>query len=219
MEPNELMSRVAAETGVSVAKFEDRYDLAGMFNRYRPDGRGLDRLFSADGVEGEVRDRIKRVFAVSATSWKSTDIYFVIGNYEKIEMNRAVEFVTLFLREFSTFSGFVGDAELCGSLNDLRLVQKAPEGVRKNGDIEIMMHELLGDFLAKFSPKDHPIFWLDEAIYSMANDYCLLTYIIWPVIRSLSAVPGAIDSYFDLWRYGIKLEFFEGNLASLVLPL
>jgi len=47
-----LRKRIETESGLSIATRDDLYALAGLFNKYRPDGVGLERLLAEEGVEG-----------------------------------------------------------------------------------------------------------------------------------------------------------------------
>ena len=73
MQSPTLVARIKAETGLTVSSSTDQHLLTGLLNRYRPDGVGLERILSDQGIEGAVRTRIKKVLEVTAPSWNAGD--------------------------------------------------------------------------------------------------------------------------------------------------
>jgi hypothetical protein len=212
-----LRERIEAEAGLSLATRDDLYGLAGLFTKYRPDGTGLERLLLDTGVEGAVRARIQQVFAATAASWQPGDFYFVIRHYEPLSRADALKLAQDYLLDMKKLSDFVGDTETRDTVAGLKIEAEVPPDAAPDEDPGIMLYECLTDFLPR-STDGPDIFLLKEALYSMANDYSLLAYMLAPAIDLPGEVHGVLDSYFDFWRYGLKLEFYEGGIVTVRSP-
>lgn len=209
MERNKLTSRIQTETGITVSGSKDRHLLSGVFNRYRPSGDGLGRIFLGEGVEKAVTTRLKRIFDATVQSWHPEDMYFVIRKHDPIDPRHMQELATKFLKGVYLLADFIGDRETCDVVASLSAVKKAEAKAKAilNEDTPVVIHECVTDFLAKFQPEKNEIFILKEAIYSMANDYFLMAYVLWPAIEESVPLHGVLDSYYDLWRHGVALEY------------
>jgi hypothetical protein len=218
MKAHTLRERIETETGLSVREGFDTHELAGLFNRYRPEGVGLERLLSGDGVEGEVRARIKRVFDVTAPGADPGDWYFVIRRHESLDRAAAIKVARDYLLSMQRLAEFIGDTEVRDALSALKVESHPPAAVAEDDDVPVMLYESFTAFLPSFARDGREILLLEEALYSMANDYSLMAYMLAPVIPLGGEARGALDPYFDVWRYGITLKFFAGGIVSVGLP-
>jgi hypothetical protein len=217
MEAKSLISRIEAETGVLVQSHDDEQKLFGILDLYRPHGVGLERLLSGDGVEGRARARIQRVFDATAQDWKEGQGYFFIKRHDAIDGIAAVRIAREYLSGFRQLANYAGHVEVGRALSSMEVAPTAPANRDRDDEFEVMMYECLTDFIRPFGRKDHEIFVLKEALYSIASDYFLSAYILWPAIELTVPLPGAMDRYFDMWRHGLKLKFFA-NTAVVELP-
>ncbi|ALU88769.1 hypothetical protein Hrubri_1560 [Herbaspirillum rubrisubalbicans M1] len=215
---NKLIERIRKNLGVNFSEVDVQYRLAGFFNRYRPDGEGLKKLLAESGVEGEVLSRIQKIFLVTAPHWRPSDLYFVIRRYDYIKPQSALEIVQNYLEGFGLFAEHNGDSELASILKSLKFTSKVSNASALDDDVSLMMYECLTDFLAVHQENKNELFLLKEALYSMANDYFLLAYALWPAMNFSGNLRSAFDSYFDVWRYGIRIQFFKGGHVSVELP-
>jgi hypothetical protein len=209
-----LISRIAAETGVSIRSAADEDKLFGMFDRYRPHGAGLERLLSDQGIEGRVRARLQRVFDVTAPGRQPGDAYFVVRRYEPIDETRAVELTRVYLNGLQKLAEHMGNMALSRELSSLKIVANSPSGLDPDEDMGIQIYECVTDFLRRFQSERNVIFVLREGLYSMSADYFLAAYILWPAIESIELAPGAMEGYFDIWRHGVKLKYFANMVAA-----
>ena len=169
-------------------------------------------------MEGEVLRHIQRVFVVTATDWKPSDWYFVIRNYEPIEANAALKMVEKYLKSFALFATRVGNDELAAALNRVKIETDCTAMV---GDGQYMlgwMYECLTDYLTNFGEANGEIFGLKEALYSMANDYFLVAFILCPAMGPDRQNCQLFEEYFDIWRSGINIKFGNNGVFSLDLP-
>ncbi len=215
---NTLVTRIEAATGIAVPTPTGQHKLSGIFNRYRPDGAGLERLFEVSGIEGEILSRLKKVFLATTPSWKPGDLYFTIRQHVSIDPSSAATIVESYLAGFKRFAAHIGDSDVTSALDGMRVVFAVPIGASEDADLGTMMYECLTDFLATLQPGRHELFLLKEALYSIANDYFLMAYILWPAFGFEGELAHALDNYFDVWRYGISLRFFKGGNVTIGLP-
>ncbi len=105
-------------------------DLAGYFQRFRPDGVGLSAVF--EGVKGadEILPRLLEVYQATAGGWlrdDSHDGYFIVRNPAPLLVARATDLLRLHLDKLAAMSEAVGCDELTDWLRSpLRL--EAVEG-------------------------------------------------------------------------------------------
>ncbi len=216
MKPTSLASRIEAETGLRVLSHDDVDLLAGFFNRYRPEGLGVDRFLSGNGVEGLVRERIEKVFRATASSWTAGDLYFINRHFDPLDHETACILAKRHLQDISNIARGLGDVETSKSISELRFVLGPHSAAGEDVDVATMVYESLTYFLADFQPGWHELFLLKEALYSMANDYCLMAYILWPVVKTGDGDIGDMfDSYFELWRYGVTLTYHMGGVVAV----
>jgi hypothetical protein len=218
MQHSPLSTRISMETRTEINDPADCYQLAGMFNRYRPDGAGLERILSAEGIEGLVRSRIQRVYDTTAKHWSPGDLYFLVKSPEAIEPAQAVDIVRRHLRGLETLAAHVGNEEVAGFLSGLTFTTQRPARAKTSDDVRIAVHECLTDFLAPLDAEHHAVFMLHEALYSMANDYELAAYMLWPATQLKGEAAGALDAYIDVWRFGIEIEFLEDKVIYVKVP-
>lgn len=175
--------------------------LTGMFTRFRPNGAGLERLFEQDPVQLAVLARIKNVFHASALSWRPTDFYFVMRVFDPLSEREARKLADEHLAAMQQLADFVGDTE---TQHAISLLRASPDA---SGDdvISTLVYDCLTDFLAGFDASQNALFVLDEALYSMANDYYLMAYMLWPAIQQQTGLPALLDPYFEMWRHGLQL--------------
>lgn len=217
MKDRTLLERIKDEIGISISVPGDDSKLAGMFNRYRPNGLGLERLLLSDGVEGEVLSRIRRVFGCTARCWRPSDFYFVIRNFDVIDQSKAEEIASLFLSGVGDFIRYIGDVELSDEIDQLRVVPEVGDNAEVTDDFFISIYECLTDFFAGLQSDFDEIFFLKEAVYSMANDYFLMAYLMLPAAK-VGALEGSLNAYYDVWRYGLKLEYFSDGSVVVKRP-
>lgn len=109
-------------------------------------------------------------------------------------------------------------AEFHDTVKSLSIQWESEDGFTPDEDIPLLIYECLTDFLAKMQPEQNEIFFLKEALYSLANDYFLMAYLLWPAIQENVPLPNIMDSYFDIWFHGIKLNFSNDGTVFVKTP-
>jgi hypothetical protein len=213
-----LLERICAETGSVVTNSRNAHILAGMFNRYRPHGDGLERVLAGEDVECAVRSRIKRVYEVSTPGSDPRDLYFVVRQPQPVDPPSAVRHATDYLHGIERLADFMKDSETRAAVKALTVTAGHDMGFAPDEDAPALLHDCIGDFLAKFQPKHNELFFLKEALYSMANDYFLMGWMLWPAIQETTQLPDLLDPYFAFWRHGLRLEFSASGRVHLRIP-
>lgn len=209
-----LVARIEAATGVLLSSREGEHQLAGMFTRYRPNGAGLRDLLSGEGVECEVFDRLMHVFAATSSGWDFGDWYFIVKSPPPMDDAAAIDRATSYLRAFERFAAQMGADEIGDAIRGVSVVSQPPSYLLPDDDLPAMIYECLSETLAGQNSR-HEILVLKEAVYSMANDYFLMAYVLAPAMSLSDDLSAALEHYFDLWRHGIRLEFYGGSVAVL----
>lgn len=200
---NDLLSRLKIETELGADASLDPYALAGLFTRFRPDGKGMERMFGPDPVEQEVLARIRKVLRASGSSWKPGDMYVVLRKFDLISVDAARKLADQHLAGMEKLANYTGDTETERAISSLRRNPGVPAG---EDIINTLVYDCLCDFLAEFQPSQDQLFLLKEAVYSIAADYYLMAYMLWPAIRKLTGLPDLLDPYFEMWRHGVELS-------------
>jgi hypothetical protein len=84
---------------------------------------------------------------------------------------------------------------------------------RENDD-DILVYEVVGDFMEEFYDYEHPIIKPREAYYSVACDYYLAWYLQWPYFAERIR-RDVFRPYFELWARGHGCVF-QGSSLCLV---
>jgi hypothetical protein len=213
-----LLERICAETNLVVTSSLDADVLAGIFNRYRPHGDGLERLLTGEGVEGAVRSRIKRVYEVTTPGWDPRDLYFVVRQPEPIDSPSAVRHAADYLLGIERLADFMKDSETRAAAKALTVTAGPHTGFAPDEDTSALIYDCVTDFLAKFQPERNELFFLKEALYSMENNYFLMGWMLWPAISETASLPDLLDPYFALWSHGLRLEFSAGGSVYVRIP-
>ena len=59
---------------------------------------------------------------------------------------------------------------------------------------------------------------LRPAYYFTACDTMLRDYLMWPLYAQASGLEDPLESYFELWRHGVKYRIFGETQVDLYLP-
>ena len=214
-----LLERINAEArdtvGEIITGFEDSYKLAGIFNAYRPNGDGVERLFGHDAEGQLILQRVLAIYRATSVGWRPGDLYFIVRQPAPVEPMAAVALAHSFLSDIRALTKAVGVADPCEELPK-EVCFSSQKKTQEMHPVEFT--ETLGDILAELDPTQIPAVLLQEAVYSMANDYQLTTYVLWPLLAAKYGIQTPLmDSYFELWRHGIRLTVEEEGIC-VVLP-
>lgn len=205
-----LAARILKETGIAVTGAADADALAGMFVRYRPLGAGLERLLVDRPAERAVRDRLKATFAAAADAGGGPqDPYLLVRGVQRPSDEVVAACVASWLAAVGRIADLAADGEALGAVALSRATGAPPRGAAFDNDRATLFHETVADFVARWQPGASELFLLKEAAWSLANDYFLMAWILWPAHALPNELPlAALDGFFEAWRLGLRVVFF-----------
>ncbi len=223
-----------AELEAMVWKSED--DLFGFFDCFRPDGTGVERVFT--GVVGgdEIVQRLLKVYEYTKESFKRFT-YFIVcrpafaaperlenlttQHLEKVrQIARSIQPESTESKQLHT-SIIAGAAELASLMETLPQIEikreAAPTRTLPDYDApETLLYDVVGDwFSVLISPIQSDALLMGEAFYSIACDYYIARYLMWPLYRRSTAVWEPFAPYFQLWTHGARPIFEKPGLVTL----
>ncbi len=74
-------------------------------------------------------------------------------------------------------------------------------------DVDTLVYDGVSDVLIEHARHDYALFGLDDAYYSLANDYDLAYWASWPLYRASVGLDDPFEAFFQLWRQGISVSF------------
>jgi hypothetical protein len=215
----EYWKSVAVDTcraaGADVAEleemvFEDEYALSGYFGYFRPEGKGVERVFA--GIVGgeEIVQRLRRIYDCTRDE---SGLYFVVRQPVPATAERLVELTRQHLLKVKQIARAFGHDGLTSQLKVLPEIkikrQAIPDETRCNpGAPESDVYHVTGDWFGNLEPAPSDALWLHEAFYSIAADYKIAHYLLWPLHRQSTDIEDPFAPYFELRTHG-ALPFFE----------
>lgn len=207
------------------APWSNKDDLAFLFQRFRPDGEGIEE-FCADMNCEAIAPRLLEMFRATADSYKtgnSVDAYFVVRDVPSSSDEELKTLAIAYIESLKQISPgsendeadddddeFVSMETYFESTPTIEIArgEKAP---LESSDIEISVYLALNDYFASFAfSKEASL--LTEALYTMSNNYNLANYVLWPMVQRNQdkSLEDPYSKYFELWRRGVN-PFFEDD--------
>jgi hypothetical protein len=198
--------------------------MAGFFQRFRPDGRGLPQAF--EGVVGgdEILPRLLEVYRATADGWRGGgdyDGYFVVRNPGPTPASRAEDLIRRHLGRVAAMAEAVGDDELASLLGrPLRVEVAEGEAPWPPGEDapESLIYEATGEFMGSLTPLESDALLMREGLYTIACDYNLQYHCLWPLYRHASTIEEPFGPYFDLWKQGFGYRFMSEADVRVYVP-
>ncbi|MEC8558300.1 MAG: hypothetical protein VXZ82_25125 [Planctomycetota bacterium] len=204
--------------------------LIGVFQAFRPDG--LPEFAMLESVPGgsEFRARIQCVYDAVGTGQRSDnmkDAFFVVRHPPQLQSNDAQKTATDFVKgalELALQTGVENTFEL----PEIRILEGKPPKHPKNPNeksklLHLFESELPAQIDALFAPGSLGN-ELSEALYFVACDRWLRDFLRWPMLQPNkndlnTSNSHCVDSYFQLWRHGVKFRIFSNNRIDFYLPV
>ena len=92
----------------------------------------------------------------------------------------------------------------------------APESPDRH-DTDLMIYDTLCDWVASLESNPPAAAELHEAFYSIACDYPLSWYAMWPWYADAAPFADPFRPYFQLWRHGIEYRFDGPSAVTIYL--
>jgi hypothetical protein len=213
--------RAAGREGVeeleaAVWKSED--DLLAFFDCFRPTGAGLEKVFA--GVTGgdEILKRLRRVYALTDTT--SRWGYFLVRRPIGATPERLVNLTRQHLEKVRQIAHSVGDGDLASMLAMLPEIEIKREAASAQtlSDFnapEALAYDAVSDWFIGLEPVQSDALLMGEAFYSIACDYNIARYLMWPLYRHSTDIEEPFAPYFELWTHGARPFFGKAGLVTV----
>lgn len=195
-------------------------DLFYYFNFFRPDGAGVDKVFA--GVVGgeEIVERLRLVYQ---STKENQGLYFIVRRPLRATRKRLIELTTQHYENVAQIAREHGQCEELVTLFDKFPqidITTEPEPDRRQPDPncpEDLVYGVVGDWFSTLQPIQSDALSMEEAFYSIACDYNLAGYLMWPLYRNSTKIEEPFAPYFELWRHGAHAIFTEPDLIKVYL--
>lgn len=217
---------------------DDSETLVGAFQKFRPDGKSLEKVFERAPCGEAIMERLFQVYETTGEARRSdgmSDAFFIVRNPEKIDPGEALDVATEFFEQLHQLALENDVSELNSVLNPLptiRIIEgKAPKHPKAELEKSNLLHAMqkqapavIDKFLGKHDesgqrlPQQEFAQFLGPALYFVACDSFLRDYLLWPLVAEYSALDDPFEPYFWLWSKGAKYRIFNNNQIDLYFP-
>jgi hypothetical protein len=205
----------------------DADSLIGFFQAFRPDGAGITDLYDDLDVGDALLARLERLYMAAGDDRRpqgGRDAYFVIRTPPMIDPDEAGQLATLWLEGVRDLATSLGDAETAEVLNPMPRIRvleglppKHPKEPTEKSVLLRTLQENASILVERIDAGPYaPI--LRPAYYFTACDTMLRDYLMWPLYAAPSGLDDPLESYFELWRHGVKYRIFGETQVDLYLP-
>ncbi len=187
------------------------------FHRFRPDGRGIDKVFEGIDEADEIQPRLLEVYQATASGWRnddSVDAYFIVRKPEHTSSRALQELARAHLEKVASIARSMKNPGVARRLIKARVrIDATGASPPEPSDLDSEVYEMLGEFTDSVRPLgSSPALLLEQPSYGLACDYNLAAYVLWPAYRKPSPVEEPFGPYFELWKHGLAhLRLHEGT--------
>jgi len=213
--------RAAGRDGVAEFEeivFKNEDDLFAFFDCFRPDGACLERVFA--GVVGgdEILQRLRRIYELKETA--TAFGYFVVRRPAPATPERLVELTTRRLDKVRQIAIDFGESELASLLEELPEIKIKREAIPQQTRSDVyapgaIVYDVTGDWFSGLGPIQSDALLLHEALYSIACDYKIAYYLLWPLYQRSTEIEDPFAPYFELWTHGALPFFGKPGLVTV----
>jgi hypothetical protein len=214
-----------------VWKNED--DLFAFFDCFRPDGAGVERVFAGVAGGEEIVLRLLKVYECTKESFGGFG-YFIVRRPTRATPEKLVDLTTQHLEKVRQIacsfrpeaiktkqmreSLIAGAAKLASLLETLTQIEIKREAApaRTQPDYqapETILYDVVGDWVMGLDPIPSAALLMREAFYSIACDYYIANYLMWPLYRHGTDIVEPFALYFELWTHGARAIFEKPGLV------
>lgn len=217
---------------------DDSETLVGAFQKFRPDGKSLHKVFERAPFGDAIMERLRKVYEITGEARRSdgmSDAFFIVRNPAKIDPTEALEVATLFFNQLHQLAIHNDIPELTSVLDPLPTIRimegKAPKNPKADSEKSQLLHAMqkqaptvidkfLGEQIASASLLPEQAFakFLGPALYFVACDPFLRDYLLWPLVAECSVLDDPFEPYFWLWQHGAKFRIFNNNQIDFYFP-
>jgi len=195
-------------------------DVAGFFQRFRPDGKGLSDIYSGVEFGDEISQRLTAAMKVDGTTRGPT---LSANNRLPVNARQAVALVKLLCVKIRKLAREFGDEELAERFVAKQFVVRAGER-RKYAQNEYNAEsiEMLCD--AAFSVVYDTLATANVlntgicTLFARTGFSPLAFYVQWPICADQFQTVDPFKPFFDLWRRGVAWRMTDDKVAEVFTP-
>jgi hypothetical protein len=195
---------------------EEEHELTGLFQAFRPDGDGVDRILDRSPLAQEILTRLKQLYAATAQSYRPGDAYFV-PRVATCDEATALGWASAHIASMRDIAAARGDEDLTRVLDGAtpRVIREEPPSrAQKDYDsLDGWIYEAVSEYLQSIRTTPSELLLLKEAFYSIANDRCLQGYLMWPLYASGTSLHEPFAAYFTLWCAAVDLSSLRRGIV------
>jgi hypothetical protein len=195
-------------------------DLFAYFQRFRPHGLGVEKVF--EGVErgDEILKRLLPCYEHTKESAES-HMYFIVLKPQVTTSDELIEILRTYFNSVTQMA-IASDAwdvvNLLGSVEiDTEKAEPPPHSNQPEPGFS-MIYDTVCDWIIDLKPVASDAILLKEAFYSMACDYELAGYIMWPIYRETTPILDPLAPCFELWIRGAEFRFTSDKSVTVYSP-
>lgn len=202
--------------------------LVGVFQRFRPDGSGLDPLYAGMPRGDAYRQRLDRLYAAAGDDQRpggGRDAYFVVRKPPSLSPELAEEHADSWLkglRQLAVRSEHDSLKERLSTMPKIRVLEGIPPKQPKSDQDSFPLLRAIKVDVATLTDgiAEHcaVVSLLREAYYFTACDSMLRDYLLWPAYADHFCEADPLEGYFELWRHGVKWRVFHDDMIDIYLP-
>jgi len=197
--------------------------LIGFFQHFRPCGEGVEDVFEDVVLGDEISARIKTIYEATAEGYDPRDMYFEVKSPPAMAETEIKALVGSHVRNLLAIAKIEHNETVSSALDPLPKIELFNmDEVAEEGDcesVESVIAEMCGDYLLGLSSVDSQALLLEEAFYSVASNYNLVCYLLWPLYRHAASINEPFEPIFELWRHGIRLQVLNDlSMIRVLVP-
>jgi len=223
-----LTDRCRDFSGLAPEADVDAGAMIGLFQRFRPDGRGLKGLYDGLAHDESLHDRLTQLFEAAGDDGKNgggRDAYFIVRKPPVLDADVAQDHGQHWLKSIKQMAERVGNTALAESLQTLPRIRvlegmppKQPKSDRQTFPLLAALKDDAATLTDNVACDNEVVSLMREAYYFTACDWALRDYLLWPTYAEAFGQSDAMSGYFELWRHGVKWRVFHDDMIDLYLP-
>lgn len=227
MDEKEYFARLKMIAGDTSDMEWDGDALGGFFLKFRPDGKGVEAVF--EGVErgDEILGRLL-LFYAAAGEGEEADCYFVIKDPPAVSSDEVKRLVGEYLEKMAALAR-EDDTGSSEAKRLGKLLKRTPkietaegEAPRRQEDEESELGALIpyvvSDLIIEADAVESKAMLLEEGLASMASDYNISNFILWPLYRDCFETEDPFATYFELWKRGVTIDIPDNKHVIAYVP-
>ncbi len=209
-------------------EISDADSLIGFFQIVRPDGGSLEPLMPGLPMGEALHTRLMSLYEHAGDNRRPTggrDAYFVIRRPQPLDPIRAEHLVKQWLAGLTSIAEKLGKLEIVATLSNLPAIRvlegippKHPKRDEEKSTLMRTVTQACATMCEEITDADPHAALLRQAYYFVSCDPTLRDHLMWPFFRDATRLEDPLESYFELWRHGVKYRIFGESQVDLYLP-